>query len=58
MRSEYGERQEKTVRGVNLIDLGQSEHDFPSVVDTLRFLAWVAFQIDRLELLMFGQLRF
>jgi len=39
-----------------LIDLGQSEHNLPPVVDTLRFLARITFQIDRLKLLVAGEL--
>jgi len=48
--------EEKTVRCVNLFDLRQSKHNLPSIVDTLRFLARVAFQIDRLEILVLGEL--
>jgi hypothetical protein len=47
---------EKTVRCVNLFDLRQSKHNLPSIVDTLRFLARVTFQIDRLEILVLGEL--
>lgn len=48
--------EEKTVRCVDLFDLRQSKHNLPSIVDTLRFLARVAFQIDRLEILVPGEL--
>ena len=48
----------KTIRCVNLAGLGQSKHNLPSIVDTLRFLARITFQIDRLELLVLGELGF
>ena len=40
-----------------MIDLRQSEHNLPPIVDTLRFLARITFQIDRLKLLVAGELR-
>jgi len=39
-----------------LIDLRQSEHNLPPIVYTLRLLARVTFQIDRLKLLVAGEL--
>ena len=49
---------ETTIRCINLLDLRQSKHNLPPIVDPLRFLTGVTFQIDRLELLMFGELGF
>jgi hypothetical protein len=52
------ERQRKSVRCVDLFDLRQGEHDLPSVVDTLRLLTLITFQIDRLELVVLSELWF
>jgi hypothetical protein len=52
------ERQRKSVRCVDLFDLRQGEHDLPSVVDTLRLLTLITFQIDRLELVVLSELCF
>ena len=54
----HNSREEKTVRCVNLFDLRQGKHNLPSIVDTLRFLTWVTFQVDRLEFLVLREFRF
>ena len=51
-------RRGKDVRGVNLFDLRQSEHDLPSIVCSLRFLTRVTFQVDRFEIFVPSELWF
>ena len=54
--SENSEKRSKTLRCINLLDLRQSKHDFPPIVNALHFLARVTFQVDRLKLLVLGEL--
>ena len=49
---------ETTVHCIDLLELRQSEHNLPPVVDPLRFLTRVTFQIDCLELLVLRELGF